>query len=543
MEKHFQMELLDPAKLIKINNLQPISNPIFFERPGVPTDNGLLSNSIFGITTFERANTFAYIDLHDWFIHPLIYKVWSRMDKRIREIIHGTGKYRIDSHGDLIKDEENGKTGISFLKRNIDNLKIKYTGSDSNVEHRKFIMDNKDVMFIHQYIIIPAYYRDVNTSENGGRIGVGEINKLYDSLLIAIRAMSEAEDYGISMSNATKGRIQEIILSIYDWFGAPPNISGKKGTLRRSILSKTSDYATRLVMCAPELMVETVDDMQVDLDHSAIPLAAVCTALKPFIIFAVRRFFENEFSGISVYPYKSKTGDIKYVHVKDPLIEFSDEKISREMERFIKGTTNRFIPIKVPNDEGKNIYMRFKGRGVSAQNAETPGKNNMAALIMNRRLTWVDIFYIAAVESAKGKCAIITRYPQDSYFNLITTKIVVNSTVETEPIYLNNELYSHYPKIRESDMGRQSSSSFIDVMQISNSHLKGLCGDYDGDTVTIRIAFTKEANEELAKQIESNSSVIGIGGNCIKMGSNEAVQSLYNLTLILPETKVTDPVF
>lgn len=538
-EKHFQLEILDPAKLIKVNNLHEVTNPIYFERPGQPTIDGLLSNSIFGITQFERSNNFAYIDLHGWFIHPLMYKIWSRLDKRIIEIVHGTNSFRIDSKGEFIEDKEHGHTGIDFLKKNIDNIKIKY--SQASQEDAKFLTDNISKMFIKQFIIIPAYYRDVNTDK--GRVGVGEINKLYNSLLIAVRALKETEDYGISMSDATRGRIQQLLLSIYAWFGTEPNIPGKTGIIRRTNLSKTSDFATRLVLSASNLKVETLEDMRVDLDHSLVPLASVCTNLLPFMVFAVRRFFENEFSGVSTYPYISKKGELKYTRVKDPLIEFSDERIKRELHRFVKGYSNRLIPIKVPNEDNLNIYMRFKGRTTATEDIETPGKNRMVSNIVGRKLTWMDVFFMAAVEVSRDKVAIITRYPMDTYFNQFHTFIEVNSTKETEPMYVDNRYYSHYPKIRDEMIGTNTSNLFIDSLIFSNLFLPSIGGDFDGDQCSLRISFTEESNEELRKHMNSKSRYITLGAECSKISSNEAIQSLYNLTLVLPDIKLINPIF
>ena len=45
-----KLEILDQNKYIRDNNLQEITNTVFFTRDNVPTDDGLLSQSIFGIT-------------------------------------------------------------------------------------------------------------------------------------------------------------------------------------------------------------------------------------------------------------------------------------------------------------------------------------------------------------------------------------------------------------------------------------------------------------------------------------------------------------
>ena len=72
--------------------------------------------------------------------------------------------------------------------------------------------------------MIPPYYRDVDTSKSG-KVGVGEINKLYISLLNSIRALSESQMFGLEMVGGTRGRIQDILTQIYNWFSyiQPPD--------------------------------------------------------------------------------------------------------------------------------------------------------------------------------------------------------------------------------------------------------------------------------------------------------------------------------
>lgn len=536
-EKHLKVELIDPEKLIKVNELQEVTNPVFFVRDGVPYPDGLLSYEIFGISKDDRANRFAYIDLYDYFLNPLIYKKWTRMDSKIRDLVHGTKRFKISSSGELVVDE-NGETGLKFLKKNIDKIRIKSTDSSKRDINIKFIYENKDKMFIKQYIVIPAFYRDVLS--NGGYVGVGDINKLYSNLLMSIRTLKETADYGIDMSDACRGRIQELILNIYNWLTKEPNIAGKTGILKRSVLSKTADYGSRLVLSAPQLKVENLEDLPVDLDYCLIPLASLCDNLFPYIVFWVRRFFENEFQN-KTYPIVDNDGKTEYITVKDPQIEFSDERIKKEMKRFMKGFSNRFIPIEIPNEENKKIYMKFKGNLATIdQSTHNPTPKPE---IYTRRLTWCDLFFMAAVEMSKDKAAVITRYPMDSYFNQFPMKIHVSSTKNTVPMYVNNTFYPRYPDIKESDILTNTSNMFIDTLNITNLRLKSIGGDYDGDQVTVKIAFTKEANEELLNHIQSKANFINLGGKSVIEPTNEAIQSLYNLTLVLPDTKLTDPKF
>lgn len=489
--EHLKIKLLkSPDEFIKKNpSTKEITSPIFFVKAGnnnVPNSEGLLSNEIFGLTMEERSGIWGYIDLHNYFIHPLIYKKLVRMDRKFRDIAHGTKSFTISPSGELIEDE-NGKTGLKWLKSNMKNIKIKQTNSDKRDDLIKFINANIDTMWMNKLLVLPAYYRDVNT-ERGGKVSVGEINNLYSSILISVKGIKETEDYGIPVSDSINGRIQELIMAVYDWFSGNTNdalegatgLSKKLGLIRRAGMSKTTDYGSRLILSAPELKVETVDDM-LDIKHASVPLASICANFEPYMVYHIKKFFENEF-GMGTIDVLTKSGQIVQKRVKDPSIYYSDERIKEELKRFIHGYSNRLIPIEIPIEGEKNIhYMMFKGKSKDKlDNAEDiiDGKEvGNSPLVMSRRLTWCDIFFIAAVECTKDKHVLITRYPIDSMYNQFPCKIIVSSTLETEPLFIGNDFYKYYPKITEDMIGSDTSNMFIDTLRISNLHLKRIVGD------------------------------------------------------------------
>jgi hypothetical protein len=344
-------------------------------------------------------------------------------------------------------------------------------------------------------------------------------------------------------SDAMNGRVQEIILSIYDWFCGNSNanintdlgagLSGKMGILRRAAMTKTANFSSRLVISAPELKVEKPDDMMVSFDKSAIPLSATIAEFRDFVMFHVKRFFENEFMGIETYPIIDDKGKIKYMIPEDPNIIFSDERIKHEMERYLHGYNNRFVPIEVPLEgTEEKYYMQFKGKG-------TVGLSTNPESIYQRRLTWCDVFFIACNEAVKDKQVLITRFPIDSFANQITTGIVVSSTKETEPIYFNNTFYPYYPKIREKDIGKDTSNMFVDTMKLSNLYLPGMGGDYDGDQVTCKGVYTTEANEELREFLNSKQNFMDFGCKPLRESTADVIQSIYALTKVLNDTELT----
>lgn len=562
------MEIIDTEKFIKVNNLKPITDPVFFNGP-TPSPEGLLSNEIFGITNTERSGIFAYIDLNGTFINPVIYKTLCRLNSKIQDIVHGTDTFSINDSGEIVQDPE-GSTGIDWLRKNFNKIKFKTSDATSRNNKIKFIEQEKDKMWINKFIVIPAAYRDVDTKQ--ASIGVGEINKLYSSLIIASKSLKENAEYGLTLSDTTKGRIQTTLQQIYDWFGSGTiingqetsgNLPGKTGILKKGIMYKTIDYSVRLVMSAPQLKAEDIDDLMVDMDHAAEPLAAAICNFKPFIMFWLRRFFENEFAGTMEYPIILKdskgSDEIIQVPIEDYQITFSDVELEKEIERFIHGYSNRFRPIQVPVDrvalnaiikEKKlkpvnNIYMEFKGYNITSQDYKDNKNIDYSSYpLVHRPLTWCDLLYRAACEVTEDKMVLITRFPIDSYLNQYPSQIRIKSTVETEPMVINGKLYKWYPKIREKDINTNTSPLFSDTLSICNGLINAMGMDYDGDTAIVKPVYTIEANQECKEKANSKVQIIGMNGKSPRNISKENIMALYSLTVQPDESiKLIDPIF
>lgn len=488
-EKHLKVKLPDVEDFIRKNDAKEITNPVFFVRDGIPTSDGLLSNEIFGITREERANIWGYIDLQGTYLHPLVYKLWGRMDSSIKNIVHGLKGYKLDSNGYIVEDIENGETGLDFLVKNMEKIRIKQTDSMERKNNIAFIMANKDRMFIKKMLVQPPFYRDVLSGK--GKVEVGQLNKYYASLLISARSLKETQDLGFSLGDATKGRIQETLLSIYKCLTGTSDVpedgvglSGKLGIIQGSALAKTVDYGTRLILSAPELKVETLDDLMVDTEHCALPLASAIVNFKPFVVFAIKRFFENEFGGGTSVPVINNKGKLVYARVKDPQITFSDERIEHELKKFVYGFSNRFEPVttEAVDENGKEYTcsLVFKGRNITPDQYEKGDTSGESSLI-NRRLTWCDILFMATTEAVEDKCVLITRYPIDSAYNQIPQIPRISTLKETEPIYVDGKFYRWYPKIREKDIDSNTSNKFIDTLNICNLLIGGMGADYDGE--------------------------------------------------------------
>lgn len=578
--EHFKTETLDVEKFIKMNQCKEVSNPVFFNGP-VPTEDGLLSNEIFGITKAERAGIYAYIDLGSEFIAPLMYKTLLKLNGKIADVVNGTDYFKIDDKGDLVPDPD-GNTGIDWLKKNFNKIKFKKNDSSSRNKRIDFIEKVKNSMWTSKWIVIPAYYRDVDTKDSG--IGVGEINKLYSSLIMASRALKETTEYGLTLSDVTKARVQNILVQIFDWFGngttingqtTPQNLPGKMGLIKRGTLYKTVDYGARLVMSAPDVSGEDIDDLMIDMNHAALPLAAALCNFKPFILFWLRRFFENRFAGKLEYPIMINEKESIMVPLVDYQVVFSDIELDKQIERFIHGYSNRFIPIEIPVDKAEfarkvknkeykgvvtgkqldlksvNFYMYFLGYKLNNASEYEENKQEYSdTLKVNRRITWCDLFYMAACDVTSDKMVLITRFPIDSYLNQYPSKVRIKSTNKTVPMVIqsdfedNLKFYRWYPYIEDTDINTNTSPVFEDTLSICNGLIEVMGMDYDGDTAIVKPVYTIEANQECEKQANAKIQVLGMNGYTTRGITKENILCLYELTVHPdPTVKFVNPEF
>jgi len=512
-----KIDIMNINRFIEVNKLEEVTNPILLERGNYPTEDGLLSYKIFGRPgSYDRKTIFAYIDLKEKFIHPLIYKDLVRLNRNIEELISGISYFEINDSGEIIKteDETKGKTGISFLYNNWNKINFKSTDSDKREERISLLKNlSKDEIFIDKWIVMPAFYRDINTAESSsGKISHETINIYYSKLIrlsIALRENAYSEiDF---ISNSTKGNLQKCLLDIFDH--TIKLTKKKNGIFRQAVMGKSIDYASRNVISeANYTNTNSYKDMQVDMTHVGLPMATTISTFNPFIIQWIESFFKNITENIFENEEESKNLHPQYMD------EFSYDEIKNRCMLFIKTPSERFEKVTLRLKDGKRANIQYKG-------------TNKDSTIVNRYLTWTDVFYMACVDVVKDKHVYITRYPLEDMYGIRVFKVNVLSTIKTTPQYIKNTYYEYYPVIDPNLDKSKVQSFFIDSTQPFNSYLSGYGGDYDGDMVTIRGCFTQESNLEAEKILYSKSNIATFTGNTNKLISMEAVQTLYDLSL------------
>lgn len=520
-----EIELINMKKFIVANGLREVTNPITFEKGATPTKDGVLSTDIFGVSMQERKRTYAYVSLNGHFLHPLVYKVLKRLNRKFEDCIIGTKTFKITEQGELVEDE-NGNNGLEWLYKNWNKLNFERNNSSARNSRIDLVtFYDRDTLFCQQWVVIPPFYRDVNLSQGSdGKASHHEVNDKYSKL---IRLSSNLTAGGFSIIlNQTYSAIQNVLVEIYDIF--KKNLERKNGLQRKALLGKSVDYGARLVISAPRFVANSPDGMNVSFYRTGLPLSMVSAIFTPFIVSYVRRFFERELSMKPTYPVIID-GKETQVELDDPASHFNEDYIMKKLQRFIKSPADRYEVVYLPTKDKKyenKFVMSFRGRLYEEGRPETE------ATISNRPLTWTDVFYQACyneVEKSK-KMIWITRYPLLDYFGMLTTYVHVHSTMKTKPVMIDSNIYPYYPDIDMRASTQEISTNFIDTATMSNLYLAGLGADYDGDQISVRGVFTQEAQKQSEEIMYSKANVLNIYGGTARTTTNEGIQTVYMMT-------------
>lgn len=509
-----KMDICDLNKFIQINSLKEVSNPITLEPGNYPTKDGLLSYDIFGLAgSYDRRTVFAYIDLKKKFLHPLLYKILTGMNRKITKVLDGSGYFKI-VNGDLVEDNENGNTGIEWFYNNFE--KLNFSKGESFKRNSKITLLEtlkKNEIFCDKWLVIPANHRDVNlTKTKHGKISQDKLNNLYTGLISLCQSSDDEFDF---MGYITESKIQLKLVEIYEYL--IQFIEKKEGLFKHDLLGKTVDYCTRSVISAPRVNSQTVDSQLIKFTYTGIPLSHICNLFYPYFQYEIKNFFEEYFS--TVQEYIADNG-IK-VYFDNPMSNFTPEKIKQMLNLFIKSPSNRldriYVPVKFINKNNKEV-------------------KKMAALNMfkdelKRPFLLLDLIYLMADRIVHDKHVYVSRYPIENYQSIYPSRIKIITTYKTQEMNISNRYFPDYPLIANyTDTSDKNFINFIDTVLPHATYLESLGADFDGDTISLRPIYSQEANEECERIINSLPYIMNAKGENTRIIRNEGVLTLYTLT-------------
>ncbi len=243
-----RLRLLDIDNDIVKNNWREVKNA------NLPIGNKHVSGSIWdpeifgGLGSQERKKRFAYINLKEKIFHPQAFEIIKTTGEVFSKIISKKENYIIQDKK-LISNPK-GETGISFLIKNIDKIDIVLNCKKEKIKDARYLEENKKLLLVDKWLVLPPEgIRDIDLSKKDSArtaFSQSEINNFYKSLLYSVTQLEIAgEDDELKDSIIEK--VQKILIQITDWI-QDNLMKGKQGIFRGSMLRKTMDFSTRIIL-------------------------------------------------------------------------------------------------------------------------------------------------------------------------------------------------------------------------------------------------------------------------------------------------------
>lgn len=519
-------------KLIEKSNLIPVTDPISFMRGDIPTEGGLFSTTIFGSTAEEQKRIFSYIDLGEKFFHPYIYEILcSLIPKKFARCCAGDGSWGFDKDGYLIeisKDDPSyneNNTGIRWMVKNFRKMNYKQSNAIVRKDRIKLIESlSDDEIFITKWLVIPKFYRDLDKNTSARKLP--EIDDWYNNVIRYSRSLRDSTfDF---FNNQIRFNLQKELVAIRRY--GQMLLEKKHGFFHKAILGKSTDRGSRDVISVANMNnFQRPEDNPVDIFHTGIPLSKCLIVGYDFIMRYCLEFFADNFRNVKEYPvYSIKDGEYivtESVKLKDQVQKFNTKFIDKKINRFKNSHATRYELITLTAEDGREIPVHMAG-----QFAHMSDSNPLSSTILNRPMTWTDLFYQAAINTLSDKYVYITRYPITSHNSIYPSICRPLATIKTLPAFIDGQFYEYYPVIDLNMPSDKISSQFNDTVTMSNMYLQALGADFDGDTTSTKLCFTLEANKEAEEILKSVRSYVGPDGALIRVLGNEAYLTFYNMT-------------
>ena len=494
-------ELYDIDRAIKVNDLKEVTSQHIYKTQNQFNPEGLFSEEIFGQTTEERKYRCGYIKLPIHVFNPCVAKtIISRSGGIIRKMAYGETKCNLVD-GVLVPDKEGQYCGLKDLYDIWDNIDIRKTLNTRSQDNIDILTKSpKRLIFNDKVMVLPPEYRKIGM--RNGKHTKDELNSLYTHIigLKSVTAHTTANVYQVY------AKFQDAVVNIYTCIH--DRVGGKNGFFQKHLLAKTTTFTARNVISAPRY---NSDYPEIGIFRTGYPLHTCVSLFKPLVKFQMQQFFS--YSNIqNIHPNKE---EIK----PNVLSNIYDNKMIDDLCN---------IYMENPGSRFKIMYLDAEGT-IPIQMEYMDLKKNEK---ITRPVTLTDVIYLCckvAIVDA-DRMAYCVRYPIGDYLGAFFTKIHILSTVDTTRIEFNGETYNSYPIIDVNRPHNRVATSFADTLTPSNSRLKAIGGDYDGDTVKSVGIWSDEANEKARELMYSKIYNIKAECDSVYVIEIECLNGLYALT-------------
>lgn len=326
------LQLLNIEKFINENKLLEVKS---YRIPFKSYDeDGLWSEVIFGpIGSKTRSERFGYINLKNFFIHPIVFNMLETVSDETSRIIKEKGKYIVENKKYI--EDINGESGIDFLIRTLPEVKLTTFCHAHKRENAEYIDSNLKYILINKFLVTPAANRDYDIYKNtSGKMEIEAINNIYAKILIFIQQLTGISDLDAILNKKIQLQLIELISHI-----KKTKMTGKKGLFRGTMLKKSLDYTTRLVL---------TNDPDIELGKIGLPWHTLIAIFEPFMIYHLFKKDQNLEVVMSLQTYlKVDTLDYNEFSkfIKDLIV--NPDIIPQYIKTGLISVLNQFLPDQV----------------------------------------------------------------------------------------------------------------------------------------------------------------------------------------------------
>lgn len=463
---------------------------------------GLFSEEIFGQTDAERSYRCGYIKLPIYIFNPHVAKtIILRSGGIIKKMAYAEVKCDLKEDGTLVENPEGKYTGMKDLFNIWDKIDIRKTLNTRTQENLDILTKSpKRLLFTDKILVLPPGFRKIGTL-NGKQVK-SELNTMYMHIL----GLKSVTSHTTSNVYQIYNKFQNASIEIYTYLVS--YVGTKNGFFQQKLLSKTTIGTARNVISAPSYKN---DDVEVGLFRTGYPLQTIVSIFNPLVKFQMKQFMSPN-NILAIHPNKD---EVKTSVIQDM---YDDREIDNMMRIFMENPGSRFKKLYLDPEHTKPII--FEAFDIN--------KNEK----ISRPLTLTDVIYlcckIAVVDA--DRMVYTVRYPIGQHFGAFFTKVALMSTIDTMKIQFMGETFKCYPKIDPELPHSKVSTLFVDVVNMVNSRLKPIGGDYDGDTIKSTGIWSDEANAKAEELMYSKAYNIKPDFNTPFIIEVECLGGLYGLT-------------
>lgn len=476
---------------------------------------GLFSVEIFGrIGDSARNKTYSYINFNIPILHPLIFEIYGQLKGLYSDIMlskaYAVWNEEID---DFEKSTPTaGETGYSFFFKHFRNIKLKTNESPKRDFNIKIIEKYMNKLTMTRLLVMPAGLRDFEVDESG-KPTEDEINTKYRKVISLSNLVdTTSKDFNSPIYDSVRASLQVAVYEIYVYIkslleGKHKLILGKWAA--RRINNGTRNVITTLNSDTSELH----GSRSVSCNETVVGLYQYLKSTTPMSIYDLRSgFLSKVFVGPNSPALLVNKKTLKKEQVNISPTIFDEWMTSEGLEKIINkyGVEDlRKLPIDIDGYWLGLIYKDDKSFKIFQDIEDLPENMDRKKVYP---INFTELLYISVYRKSKIVSGFVTRYPITGYGSIYPSKIYLKTTVPSKMVYELNDTWAPDTSAVANEFP-EDDGVFFNSMSPATSHLGRLGGDFDGDTCSLNIVMTDEAQTEIDRYLKSKNYYIGTDGS------------------------------